>query len=65
MHKNGRKEEEGQKLSKNYLKWINFCLDKILRTATSVDFCVVQFWREIICGEAYLENSTVYIQILR
>ena len=49
MHKNVRKEKhkyvreegEGQKLAKIYLKGINFRMDKILRTATSVDFCVV------------------------
>ena len=41
MHKNVRREEEGQKLAKIYLKWINFRMNKILRTVTSVDFCVV------------------------
>ena len=36
-----KKEGEGQKLAKIYLRWINFRLDKISRTVTSVDFCVV------------------------
>ena len=36
-------------------------MDKISGTATSIDFCVVSFWHGIICGGAYLENSTVYI----
>ena len=38
MHKNVRREGEGQKLDKIYLKWINFRMDKILQTAASVDF---------------------------
>ena len=41
MHKNVRREGEGQKFAKIYLKWINFRMDKISRTATSVDFCVI------------------------
>ena len=41
MHKNVRREGEGQKLINIYLKWINFRMDKISRTATSVDSCVV------------------------
>ena len=41
MHKNVRREGEGQKLAQIYLKLINFRMDKISRTATSVDFCVV------------------------
>ena len=41
MHKNVRIEGEGQKLAKIYLKWINFRMNKILGTVTSVDFCVV------------------------
>ena len=41
IHKNVSREGEGQKLVKIYLKWINFCMNKILRTATLVDFCVV------------------------
>ena len=40
MYENVRREGEGQKLAKIYLKWINFRMDKISRTATSVDFCV-------------------------
>ena len=40
MHKNFRREREGQKLPKIYLKWINAPMDKISQTATSVDFCV-------------------------
>ena len=31
----------GSKLTNIYLKWINFDMDKISRTATSVDSCVV------------------------
>ena len=41
MNKNVRREGEGQKLINIYLKWINFRMDKISRTATSVDSCVV------------------------
>ena len=41
MHKNVRRDGEGQKLAKIYLKWISFRMDKISRTASSVDFCVV------------------------
>ena len=40
MQKNVRREEEGQKLAKIYLKRINFRVDKISWTATSVNFCV-------------------------
>ena len=36
-----KKKGEGQKLAKIYFRWINFRLDKISRTVTSVDFCVV------------------------
>ena len=43
MQKNVRKKREGQKLAKINLKWINFCMDKISGTATSIDFCVVSF----------------------
>ena len=41
MHGNLGREGEGQKLDKIYLKWINFRMDKISRTASSIDFCVV------------------------
>ena len=41
--KDVRSEGEGQKLTKINLKWINFCMDKISRTTTSIDFCVVSF----------------------
>ena len=40
-HKNVRREGECQKLAKIYLKGINFRMDKISRTVTSVNFCVV------------------------
>ena len=41
MLKNVRGDMEGKKSAKIYLKCIIFCMDKISRTATSVDFCVV------------------------
>ena len=41
MDKNVRRESEGQKVAKIYLKWINFCMDKTLPIAISDDFCVV------------------------
>ena len=40
MHKNVRREEEGQKLAKIYFKQINFRMDKISRTVI-FDFGVV------------------------
>ena len=38
MHKNVRKEGEGQKFAKIWLKGINFRMDIISRTATSFKF---------------------------